>query len=43
MGEFGFEKSVRKLKKIKEKCYFTKPTSKRVMSIGNPLLGPMIG
>ena len=30
------------LPKIKNKCYFTKPASKRVISTGNHLLGPMI-
>ena len=28
--------------KIKEKCYMTKLTSKRVISTGNPLFGPKI-
>ena len=28
--------------KVKEKCYFTKPTSKRVIYTGNHLFGPMI-
>ena len=28
--------------KIKENCYFTKLTSKRVISIGNLLFGPKI-
>ena len=28
--------------KTKEKCYFMKPTSKRVMSTGNHLFGPKI-
>ena len=28
--------------KIKEKCYFTEPVLKRIISTGNHLFGPMI-
>ena len=42
MSEFGFGKSVRKLPKSKEKYYFKKLTSKKVISIRNPLFGPKI-
>ena len=42
MGRIGFGQSVQNCSKIKEKFYFTKPSSKRVISTGNDLFGPMI-
>ena len=42
MVEFGFGQSVRKLPESKEKYYFKKLTSKRVISTENHLFGPKI-
>ena len=39
MGEFGFCQSVRKQPENKGKFYFTKSTSKRVISTRNHLFG----
>ena len=37
-----FVKAYKNCRKIKEKCYVMKPTSKRVISTGNHLFCPMI-
>ena len=42
MGDFGFGKVYENCPKIKEKCYFTKLTLKRVLSTENHLFGPKI-
>ena len=41
--EFGLGKVYKNCPKIKKKCYFTKLTSKSVISIGNLLFRPKIG
>ena len=41
MGELGFVKVYKNCPKIKKKCYFMKPISKRGISTGNHLFSPM--